>query len=55
MLKKQLVLHLDTSTQPKAFDQPMPLSVHTVLVQLLARLVARSAKASEPSPKGDQP
>jgi len=48
MFKKQLVLRLDNPSQIETVRQSMPIPVHTNLVHLLARLIARSAMSSAP-------
>jgi len=48
MLKKQQVLRLDNPSRLESVRQSMPIPIHKNLVQLLARLIARSAMSSEP-------
>ncbi len=48
MLKRQHVLRLDNLLPAEAVTQSIPMPVHTNLVQLLARVIARTAMASEP-------
>lgn len=48
MLQRQHVLRLGNPSQADAVTPSIPSPVHTNLVQLLARLIARSAMAAEP-------
>ena len=48
MLKKQQMLRLDNPSRLEPVRQSLPIPVHTHLIQLLARLIARSATSSDP-------
>ena len=47
MLKKQQVLRLDDASQIDVVRKSLSIPVHTQLVQLLARLIGRSAMSLE--------
>ena len=47
MLKKQQVLRLDDPSQIEIVRQSLSIPVHTQLVQLLVRLIGRSAMSAE--------
>lgn len=54
MLKRQQVLRLENSSQIDPVKQSVPIPVHKDLVQLLARLIARNAISSSPSPQKER-